>query len=269
MLTETQPTPSAPAAAPAPAAPPAASPPNQTGATGAVQGQPAASATSVNPPSRPAWIPENFWDAEKNAPKEKELGEHIAGLEKLKTDGEARSAGIPAKAEDYKLDLGDVKFPPGTEIDQKNESFLEIRKIAHEAGLPDKTFNQIIQTYAKEVLSKDAANAARYTQAIEARNTALGEDGAGRASKLETWIDTAYPDKGQSAQIKGSIAISPVIFKAMEELQAFRSNQGVHGFSQTGRVEPGPNDWKPENWDKLSSVDRLVLTRAHTREKAA
>ena len=269
MLTETPTTQSAPEAPEAAlAAQIAASQSIQTPATGAAQGQPASGAAAPQQ-SRPAWMPENFWDAEKNAPKEKEFGEHLAGLEKLKTDSDTRRAAVPAKEEDYKIDLGDVKLPPGVEIDQKNESFLAVRKLAHEAGLPDKAFSQIIQAYAKDALAQTAKGQTQFAAAIDARNTALGENGAERASKLETWIDAGWADKAQANQIKGSIAISPVVFKAMEELQAFRSNQGVHGMTQTGRVPAGPNDWKPENWDKLSSVDRLVLTRQHGREKAA
>jgi hypothetical protein len=214
-------------------------------------------------------MPETFWDAEKNAPKEKEFGEHLAGLEKIKTDSDTRRAAVPAKEEDYKIDLGDVKLPQGVEIDQKNESFLAVRKLAHEAGLPDKAFSQIIQAYAKDQLAQRQVGATQFTAAVAARNTALGENGAERASKLETWIDAGWTDKAQANQIKGSIAISPVVFKAMEELQNYRSNQGVHGMTQTGREPAGPNDWKPENFDKLSSVDRLVLTRSHEREKTA
>jgi hypothetical protein len=269
MLTETPQAPSEPTPAPAQAAPAAASPTSQTPATGAAQGQPAGAAASASQPSRPSWMPEAFWDAEKSAPKEKEFGEHIAGLEKLKTDGDTRRAAVPAKAEDYKVDLGDMKLPPGSEIDQKNPTFLELRDFAHKAGWTGDEFGKVLQTYVKDILSKRADGAAQFTQAIAARNTALGENGAERASKLETWIDAGWTDKAQANQIKGSIAISPVVFKAMEELQAFRSNQGVHGMTQTGREPAGPNDWKPENWDKLSSVDRLVLTRAHGREKAA
>jgi hypothetical protein len=218
-------------------------------------------------------MPEKFWDAEKSAPKENELSEEWGGLTKLKTDSEARRAAVPAKPEDYKIDLGDVKLPQGVEIDQKNPQLLELRDQAHKLGWSDSEFSKVVQTYAKEILSQRESGVsqvkAQMTAAIEARNTALGENGAERASKLETWIDAAYPDKEQSNQIKGSIAISPIVFKAMEELQAFRSNQGVHGMTQTGRVPAGPNDWKPENWDKLSSIDRLVLSRQHTREKAA
>lgn len=270
MLTEpqnSQPDPAA-AAAAAQAAQAAASQSNPKEVSDAGRGQ-QDTGQNGGAASRPAWMPEAFWDATTGSPKEKEFSEHLTGLEKLKADDEARRAGVPAKPEDYKIDLGDVKLPQGVEIDQKNESFLEIRKLAHEAGLPDKVFNQIIQAYAKDVLAQGAKGQAQFTAAIEARNTALGENGAKRAADLEKWVDTAYPDKTQSAQIKGSIAISPVIFKAMEELQAYRTNQGVHGMTQGGRIEPGPNDWKPDNWDKLSSVDRLVLTREHNRKSAA
>ena len=215
-------------------------------------------------------MPENFWDAEKNAPKEKEFGEHIAGLEKLKTDSDARHAAVPAKAEDYKIDLGDVKLPDGVEIDQKNPMFLELRDQAHKAGWTGEEFGKVLQTYAKKILAERAQNVDETRARIEARNTGLGENGAKRAADLETWIDASW-EKNPAAgnEIKGLAQMSPWLTKELEDLKTYRTNQGVHGMTQTGRVEPGPNDWKPENWDKLSSVDRLVMARAHAREKTA
>jgi hypothetical protein len=229
-------------------------------ATGGGQGQVSQTTSAV---SRPTWIPESFWDAEKSAPKEKEFSEHLASLEKLKADTEAKRGAIPAKPEDYKPDLGDIKLPPGRELDTKDPRFVALQKVAHDEGLTPATFNKLLAIEANSVIE----SATRAEAGREERNKMLGENGAARVEALSSWIDAQFIDAKEAAQVKATMW-TPVIVKFFEKIQKAATGQGLHGFVQTGR-EQAQDDGKPDGWDKLSAVDRRTWQLQENRRKAS
>jgi hypothetical protein len=241
-----------------PAVQPGASPTSPPAATG-----PAAVPGQAAPASRPAWIPETFWDESKHAPKEKEFSEHLASLEKLKTDTEAKRGAIPAKPEDYKPDLGDIKLPPGRELDTKDPRYLALQKLAHEEGLTPAAFNKVLAIEANNVIeSAKQAEAGRV-----ARDQMLGENGAARVEALSTWIDAQFPDPKEAQQVKATMW-TPVIVKFFEKIQLAASGQGLHGFVQSGR-EPAQDDGKPEGFNDWKPIDKLTWFYQDKRKKSA
>lgn len=232
------------------------SPPAGTGA--------AAPAQAGQPATRPAWVPEPFWDAEKGAPKDKEFSEHLAALEKLKTDTEAKRGAIPAKPEDYKPDLGDIKLPPGRELDVKDPRFIELQKVAHEEGMSSAAFNKLLKIEATAVVE----SARRAEAGREELYKRLGENGAGRVDALSKWIDAQFTDPKEATQVKATMW-TDVIVKFYEKIQKAATDQGLHGFVQVGRETAGRDDGKPDNWEKLTPIDRRAWQLQENRRKAS
>jgi hypothetical protein len=243
-------------------------PASTAGQTGASPTNPpavtAAAPAQAAPAARPTWVPESFWDAEKSAPKEKEFSEHLASLEKLKADTEAKRGAIPAKAEDYKPDLGDIKLPEGVEIDLKDPYFVELQKAAHEEGLTAAAFNKVMSIEAKRIVAFREGVAAQRDK----RNEMLGENGAARVDALSKWIDAQFTDPKEATQVKATMW-TPVIVKFFEKIQQAAAGQGLHGFTQIGRETADRDDGKPDGWEKMAPIDRRTWQLQENRRKQA
>ncbi len=213
--------------------------------------------------SRPSWLPEAFWDATKGAAKDAEFASHLASLEKFKTDAEAKRSTVPEKPEGYEPDLGDIKLPAGQELNVKDPRFIALQKVAHEEGLTPETVNKLLRIEANQVVANDAAVAAGRAE----RDKMLGENGAARVDALAKWIDAQFPDEKEAQQVKATMW-TPVIVQFFEKIQKALSTQGAHGFVQLGRDASSGTDGKPENWEKLSAVDRRTWFHQENRKKA-
>lgn len=138
-------------------APKAAAAPAQTGlladaaAKAKAAEQPAAAtipgaAKAADPnakPARPEYLPEQFWDAEKNEPKLEAMSKSWADFRQKSKEGRGE---VPEKAEAYT-----VKFQPGKELPDDDPGWKAIRESALEAGITNKQFEKLIPSFMAKV----------------------------------------------------------------------------------------------------------------------
>lgn len=102
-------------------------------------------ATVTNPPpkdatkpARPDYIPENFWDGEKNEPRVEDLGKAFIDLRSKIARGDHKP---PAKVDDYKL----PPPPDGLEFKKDDKVMPAFLKAAHEQGLSQAQLDAVLK----------------------------------------------------------------------------------------------------------------------------
>lgn len=209
-------TPAAPAAA-APAAPAAAAP--------AAPAAPAAAAPGVA--ERPAFLPESFWDKEKGAIKLNEFGVHYQEVAQFHQAETQRRAGIPAKPEDYALELPkDFKVPDGFKPEQfkvndKDPRLPMARAIAKELGLDQAGFSKLIALDANMQAQAITADRAAATAEL----AKLGEKAPARIGAIETYLKANLVESEYEAIRPAFSSAAAVV--AMEKIIAKATGQAV------------------------------------------
>lgn len=169
---------------PAAGAPPAGSPPPAAGGTPDA-GQPPA-------PTRPEYLPEQFWDGETNAVKP-EFGAHYTEIANFhRTETERLAALNARKPEDIKLELKlpeGLKVPDGIEvkIDENDPRVPLIRAIAVKNGLTQDAVNELVALDAQIKIEAHNAEAAR----IVSEDAKLGANGKARKDAIGNWLKGA------------------------------------------------------------------------------
>jgi hypothetical protein len=216
------------------------SPPDDGGAApaagsggGAAHGSPPPDppAADVAPPARPDWVPESFWDA-KAGLKADDFGKHYGELATFhKTETEKRAA-LPAKPEDYKLELklpDTVKVPEGLNlgVNEKDPRVPLVRALAHKYGMPQEAVNDLVAVDAQMQIEAIAAANAR----IEAEQKKLGEKFPERKAAVESFLKGAFTGSEEQKNAKYD-ALALIIgdaaaFEAVEDLIARAVKTGV------------------------------------------
>lgn len=188
-----------PAANPAPT--PAANPNPAPAKVDAAPAQPQASA------ARPDFLPENYWDAAKGAPKLDALYNELTAKQTELARFESISAQAPAKAEDYKVALPkEFKAPEGVtiEIDEKAEEFKDLlagaRAWAHQNRLSQAQFEGQLGLFAQFL----AGTQAKAVAARDAEMKAIGENAGARITAVEKFVTSALP-KEQAAAVLSNL----------------------------------------------------------------
>lgn len=230
---------SSPLSSPAPAA--SASPaPSATPAADGSTNTPASPATTPQT-TRPDGIPDDYWDATANALKvdpvalAKDLKERDE-LKTFKAAEDVRKGSLPAKADDYKLDLpADFKPPAGVEfkLDAANPALGALRNVAHKYGLPQDAVTEIIGLYAGNEVGTQAAIAT----AKAAEIAKLGPSAPARVDGVINWLTgmDASTDKGDAKALAGMLVTARHV-EAFERIINRLTTQGGASFSQQHRV---------------------------------
>ena len=137
-------------------------------------------------PAMPEGLPAEFWDAQANSVKLPELVNSYNETTRLKAEHEEHLKGLPAKAEDYKIQGA---LPPGfmipfgyePRVDEKDPRIPALRAFAHKHKLSQEMVNEIVgidlQAQVAAELDADAV--------IQAEMKKLGENGKARVAAVE------------------------------------------------------------------------------------
>ena len=145
--------------------------------------------------SRPEYVPEKFWDAEKGEARLQTFGESYTQLEQkfhskmddLRAEVKAESlANRPENASDYTLpELEGVEFHDGDPL----LSFW--REQAHGMGMDNDGFQAGIKSYV-EAMQASAPN-------VDQELAKLGEDGQTRIDAINAWADAKLTEDTKNA----------------------------------------------------------------------
>jgi hypothetical protein len=205
--------------------------------------------------TRPADLPEVFWNAEKNSVDIAKINELVV----RDAANESRRLALPQKAEDVSLDLPkDFQLPTGVEFkfDPTKPEYNKFRELVVSEGLSQATATKLTGLFA-EIMVGDQASMQQFEAAEVAK---LGANGAARATAVKTAM-TALIGEPLANHLQLMTRTADGV-KAMEAIVAKLSSQGVATFSQGGR-EPAQAAGKvnDEQWGKMSAAERLNYTR--------
>lgn len=190
------------------------SPPSATQQT--IEVAPSAAAAVSASASRPDWVPESMWDAEKGAPKIDDIGKSYAELTKFKADTEARMSARPETADAYKLELPEgFKTPEGVDIkfDPVDPLVSMAREIAHAAGMDQAAFSGLLAKRAEQLAADHAAASAAY----QAEVAKLGEKGVERIRAAAAFLPSVVSADEAKAIETGRVDLA-VFWTGLEKL---------------------------------------------------
>jgi len=173
--------------------------------------------------SRPDFIPEKFWNAETNEVRIEGLAKSYAEMEKargnvdgLKEQWDAeRLAARPETPDAYVLPTNEV-------LDMEQMSSSPIislwRQAAHEAALPQETFERVINEYAQaEIEGMQAKQAAELQK--------LGENASDRTTAVRLWAERTFKE-GELLAVQRIATDADGVY-ALERIMGALSEGGV------------------------------------------
>lgn len=214
---------------------------------------------TTNQQVRPEGLPDSYWDAEKNSLKVdpaalvKDLKERDE-LKTFKAAEDVRKGSLPAKADDYKLDLpADFKLPAGVDykLDAANPALGQVKQFAHKHGLTQAAVTELLGIYAGNEVGTQAAIAT----ARAAEIAKLGTTAPARVDAVTQWLAgmDASADKGDAKALAGMLVTARHV-EAFERIITRLTTQGTANFSQSHRVAPDAKEIP--GYDKMSFEQR-------------
>lgn len=218
--------------------------------------QRAASQSATDKPSRPDWLGEQFWDADKGEIKGADLKTAFDELTAFKAGEDSRRAAAPEKPDGYELKLPDgLDFGEGVtfELNADDPMFAFGRSVAHDLGLDQAGFEKLVGSYAKMQVAQAKADQAVFAQQLEQ----LGPKAADRQKAVETWVNAKLgPD---AAVLFGGITKFKAGIETFEKVMRLASGGGGPGFTQGGRETAGKD--KIDGWDDMSPAQKMAAAR--------
>lgn len=195
------------------------------------------------PIARPEYIPEKFWDTESNQVRIEGLAKSYAELEKTRgnVDGlreqweNERLAARPETPDAYAL-------PTNEALDMDALASSPIvslwRKAAHEAALPQETFEQVINEYAQAEIEAMSAR-----QTVELQK--LGENANDRTTAVRLWAEKTFKE-GELLAVQ-RIATDADGVQALERIMGALSERGID-------VGPGEGATQEDSYQEIQKL---------------
>ena len=216
-------------------------------------------------PSRPDWLPEKFFD-KTAGPKWDDFGKYFNEVSTRDAANEVRRLSLPAKPEEYKLELPkDFKLPQGVEfkLDTAKPEFSKMQQVAHKHGLSPDAVSDMLGVYAETLVGSQAS----IQQAHQAEIAKLGANGPARVTALNQFFTGLVGTDG--AKAIHAMMVTAGIVQALESVAAKFSTQGAASFHQGGR-EPPPDSAgrvSSEQYAKMSAAERLDYARRFPQQQ--
>ncbi len=213
------------------------------------------------PPQRPDYVPEKFWDAETGQVRVEGLLKSYQEMEKQRGNVDAlkqqweqeRMAARPETPDAYEL-------PQHEAIDSEALASSPIvslwRRAAHEAGLPQEAFTKVIEDYVQGELDSMAAHK-------QAQLERLGENATDRTDAVRFWAEKTF--EGAELDAVRRIAVDADGVMALERIMAALSERGidVNGDGDGGNQQDTWDEIQklmqmPEYWNSSRRDDKIV-----------
>lgn len=210
-------------------------------------------------PTRPDYLPEAYWDAEKGEAKAGALTEALKKLGELEAAQAERAKLVPEKAEGYEPALPEgFKLPDGIEIqlDTNDPVYAAARAFAKERGFTQAEFSSLLELNAQRVVAEHRTLSA----AVAAERTKLGENRIARLDAVDSFLKGRLPEAQASAL--SNMLVTAAQVEAFETLMSSLSGDGVGGFSQKGQGAKATVS--EEDWNRMSLEDRINYRRTAT-----
>lgn len=189
---------------------------------------------------------------------EAELGE----LFTAKATHDSRVATLPAKPEDYKVELpADFKVPQGVEfkLDEQSPLLAQARQFAHRHQLSQAAYSELLGLYGGSVIG-DRQNFETY-KAKEVEK--LGPTGQARVTAVQTFNRGLVGDK--AAASLNTMLVTADIVQAFEGLMAKFASQGGGSFSQAHRA-PADEAGKIPGYESMNFLQRRAAQDAQRKK---
>lgn len=192
---------------------------------------------AASPAARPDTLPEDLWDAEAGAPKYDTIAERVARAAELEAAEAARREGVPAGADEYKLDLPEnvvgldgqpvrlIPDDPGTK---------EAQALAAELGLSQASFTKLVAFHAGQLLGAQKAQAEQFQAEMAAELTKLGTNAKARVDAVSSGLGQHLGDKAQALLDAMGTA------DAVEALETLLAKVSAPAISASPQAEAGP-----------------------------
>lgn len=243
---------------PTPTAPQTSTPPADTAPAAASPSTPP-SPNAAAAADRPSFLPEQFWDAEKKAPKLEDLTGEFKKLDDAAKAEAARRDSLPKAPGDYKVELTpDFKMPEGMDLDMKSAGWGKLAEFAKARGLDQKGFSELATLHLQTQLEAQGALRKSIADDFTAK---LGDRADARVTAAQNFLTALVgEDAGKAA---AQAFIKPEIVMALEKAQAALASAGVTSFSTTGREGKPPEDKIP-GYENMSFQQRWASRRRET-----
>lgn len=199
-------------------------------------------------------MPEAHWDAKSGAVAET-FGQHYQEVAAAAAKLAERQAAIPAKPEDYKVELKfpeGIQVPEGVKFDPAKDPRLPLfTKLAHERGWTNDDVNAVIALDAQLEIAAHNAAAAR----IVAEDKKLGEKAIERRAAVANWTKALVAKNEITADEAAAINaehMDATAISLVEKLMA-KINGNVPGFVPSEPSRPGPKSIAERMYPNLPS----------------
>lgn len=218
---------------------------------------------SQETPTRPEWLGESYWDAEKGTIKFDEFGKHygeVFATYKAHTD---RLASYPQKIEDLKIELPEgLNLPEGYALDDSNPAYAEARKLVFENKIDPAVASQMIGLHVKERL----AEVQKINERIAEENAKLGANAAARVGAVTDALKGVVGEEHASALMSGIYTAAQV--EALEKIVLKLANGNTAGVTG-GQREADNGEISDEEYEKMTPAQKLAYARQHQQRKVA
>ncbi len=175
----------------------------------------------IDPPARPEWAPENFWNKDKGEVLVEELAKswkdtkaklsmRTDDLEKkVKDDYEKSRLGKrPETSDKYELRLPQGVPEEAWEWSTEDPLIKQAQEFAFEKGYSQDEFDNLVGMYVQSELSK--------IPNIENETKRLGEKGQERIERIDSWLSANVSREAYAAL--SSVAVKAEVIVALEEM---------------------------------------------------
>lgn len=202
------------------------------------------------PATRPEWLPENYWDAEKKAPIFDQFGKHYTEVTARDQAAQDALKNFPATIDNYQItpseelkypdglvDMEGKPIPAGTPIklNQDDPLYRQVREWAFQNKVDPKIVSDLASSYAKDMLAVQKNFATRRTEE-------LGKLGANAPARLDAMFAgmAAHGVPERAINAFKAVPISADLVGMIEHYQQKLTSQGAASTPASPHQTPTP-----------------------------